>query len=1057
MKKILLSVLTILFAACMLFAGACSNDSSKNVKLVGFENQQISVAFGSVYLADAIAIDEDGNEYPTTIKVVDENGNEVEVFSSKFSVVSKKYTVTYTAKVGKKNFVKVDTITAIAGVEPAIAVDGTIKALLLGETYTLPTATAYDYFDGALNATAEVFKYGESEPVKCDLDDGGLTFTAEESGKYFVKFTVKNSADMQTVKTVDFFVRTLAEDGEWDTFDDEGAVYTTLVASSAVKKVGWVDTFNGRNGVLKVDIAKNNAYGSAFMAVPKTSFVNDYEDYDKLVISMFVDGEEGSLQNFRFCHPNIGNLPINPTYGGWETYVFDKTAVVNNWHNFARNNADKVDSKNHFTGTFLKDCTIYIDAIYFANVVDELEGSSIEENGIVTLDYSADNEQLGYTVLYDGKWVETVNNTFNAEYAGEYVIQPVVLNSKSKVYAGAPIIYNSVSANRLEVNEFDKTIALNASEYTLPQVKVVDANGAEVDGYDINVKTIFRSYANTIEERGFTTANKGWYEYIITASKEGEKTLYYNAHVKVGDYIDGEIFNVNDINAAQRVGAMFMGAKYSQADGEEIAEDYAGETFLKIATNLSDAYLTKTGYFNFNPSATVEDIDAFYDVIKVKFFVKGKVKAGATAENMTVTFFGQKADLKLNDWTEISVNVTAFASVYNKLCTPATWGDYAATFGNMNYSNFDEFAIYMSSIVAEKVATPEDVIIVDENNYSLYVNADVSMTYVSAVELASAGLSGDYSGNAVKWTHSHNNSGYKLTNVFSKRQLNELRNKYSLVEINFAVGSSGGRSEYVLLTTATSAGAPSLITVANGGSGLSISGANYNTWKKMYIPINDFVDFAYGKSSLPLFRTYCDAHFDRYYYFGDVKLLTPEEEPPISKDILKVTSKTSYIHNDYTENYLDAAGVNTLGFGGSYSGAAVSWTGVKNNTGSYRFEKPTYTQSQIANIRRNYKSVVLNVAMSASESATSGWYYWLCGGLLDLATADGTHNSYKVYKFTAANANTWRQFEIPVEDYLSFIANSGDYVDVCKYYYGEKYSAMTLYLGDIYFVPVDVA
>lgn len=1057
MKKILLSVLTILFAACMLFAGACADDAGKTVKLVGFENQEISVAFGSVYLADAIAIDEDGNEYPTTIKVVDENGNEVEVFSSKFAVVSKKYTVTYTAKVGKKNFVKVDTLTAVAGVEPAISVDGTVKALLLGETYTLPTATAYDYFDGALNATAEVFKYGESEPVKYDLDEGGLTFKAQETGKYFVKFTAKNSADMTTIKTVDFFVRALAEDGEWDTFDDEGAVYTTLVASSAVKKVSWVDTFNGRDGVLKVDITKNNAYGSAFMAVPKTSYATDYEDYDKLVINMYVDGEEGSLQNFRFCHPNIGNLPIKPTYGGWMTYVFDKTAIINNWQNFARNKVGEVDTKNHFTGTFLKDCTIYIDAIYFADVVDTLEGSSVEENGIVTLDYSADNEQLGYTVLYDGKWVETENNTFNAEYAGEYVIQPVVLNSKSKVYAGAPIIYNSVSANKLEVNEFDKTIALNASEYTLPQVKVVDADGAEVDGYDINVKTIFRSYANTIEERAFTTANKGWYEYIITASKDGEKTLYYNAHVKVGDYIDGEIFNVNDINAAQRVGAMFMGAKYSQVDGEEIAEDYAGETFLKITTNLNDAYLTKTGYFNFNPSAMVEDIDAFYDVIKVKFFVKGTVKAGATAQTMTVNFLGQKIDLKLNDWTEISVNVTAFEKWYSKLCTPATWGDYAATFGNMNYSNFDEFAIYMSSIVAEKVVTPEDVIIVDENNYSLYGNADVKMTYVSAAELAAAGLSGDYTGNAVKWTHSANNSGYRLTNVFSKRQLNELSKTYSLVEINFAVGAPTDRTEYVLLTTATSAGAPSLITVANGGNGLTISGANYNTWKKMYIPINDFVAFAYGNSSLPLFRTYCDAHFDRNYYFGDIKLLTPEEEPPISKDIVKVTSKSAYIHNDYTENYLDAAGVSVLGFGGSYSGATVYYSGIRNNVGYYKIAKPSYTESQIANIRRNYKSVVLNIAMVAGDSATDGWYYWLQSGLISLAPADGTHNSTKVYKFSAANEKTWRQFEIPVEDYLSFVANSGDNVEICKYYYGANYGSMSLYLGDIYFVPVDVA
>ena len=1054
MKKLLVSILAVLSAICFVFAGACSQTT---VNLVDFKDQEIRVAFGSIYLADAIAVDDKGNEYETTIKVTDIDGEEVEVFSSKFPITKRGYMVKYSTKIGNTTYTKTDTLIVVAGTNPIITVDSTVKAHLLGETYTLPTAQAYDYYDGDLNSTAQVYKVvADAEDTLCTLDEGAQTYTATETGKYYVKFTAKNSADLITERTVDFYIRANAVDGEWDSFDDQGSIYTTLVESSAIKKVGWEENYQGREGVLKVEIAKNDAYATSFMAVPKFSDIETVADYDKLVVNMYVDGEEGAIQQLNFCHPNIGSLKFtNIKYGGWMTYVFNKTAIVNNWQHFARGN-DYTTKNNHFVGTYLKDCTVYIDSIYFANGIDVLEGAgATEKDGVVTMDYEIAGEQLQYEVTYDGKWVETDGNTFKAEYAGDYKITPIVVNSNKTAYTGAPMIYTSVSDNKLELNAYDKVIALNATEYTLPQAKVVDGSGAQVDGYEMNVKTIFRDYANQVVERNFTTGGKGWYEYIITASKAGEKTLYYNAIVRIGDYLPGEVFNVNDNDAATRVGSMFMGASYSVVDGQEIAEEHKDEKYLKIATNLSNQYLTKTGYFNFSPSATLEEVNStLYDLIKVKFYLKASVKEGATAQPMTITFFGTKTELKLNDWTEITVNASAFENNYTRMCIPATWGDYVVTFGNMNYSNFSSFAIYMSSITADIIETPEDFIIVNESNYTQFNNADVPMTYVSKSELANAGLTGDYNGNAVKWTHSANNSGYRINNTFSKRQLNELKTLYSSVEINFAVGAPADQTAYVLLCTLSGSNPPvqSLISLANGGTNLNISGAKYNVWNKMYIPIDAFVEFAYGQSNLSLFRTYCDTKFNRDFYFGDIKFLTPAEEPAIAKEIVTVTDKNAYIHNDYSENYVTAEEMQTLGFTGGYNGNAVKWPASKNNSGYYKMTKPNYTESQITNIKAHYKSVVINVALTANASTSNSWYYWLQDGLLSKATEDGTHNGSKVYKFSAGNDKVWRQFEVPVEEYLAYVDQSVETVNLFKYYYGEKYGSMSIYLGDMYFV-----
>ena len=881
MKKLLIGILAILSTLCFVFAGACADNS---VKLVDFKNQEITVKFGSVYVAETVAIDEEGNEYQTTVTVTDNEGNAVEVFSNKFAVLKHGYTVVYKANINGKTYKKVDTLIVVSGNDPIIEVDETIKSVLLGEVYNFPTATAYDYFDGQINCTAKVYR--ASDDTEVQLADGENSYTATETGKYYVKYTAANSSQMTADAKVYFFVRAQAENGEWDNFDDEGAVYSTLYNETTVKSVSWLDTFEGRTGVLKISMNETDAYSSAFFLTPKVSDKSTYSGYNKLVLNIYFDGEEGTHSNFAMSHGNVVSLPITPKYGGWMTCVYDVTGIMNNWDKwFARNRVIDTTASNwqnsFFYGTYLKPCDIYIDNLYFANEITSLDGNIVEENGVVTMDYSAEGATLGYSVKFDDKWVEVNGNTFNAEYVGNYTIIPHVINSNEYVYTGAPIIYQSVGENQITLNNYDTVIPLNATagSYVLPQATVTNESGNAVSGYDLKVKTVYRGYNNVIDNREFSTDNKGSYEYIITAEKDGEKTLYANARIKVGDYITGEVFNVNDADAAERVGTMLMGSTQSVVDGQEIDQSYAGSKYLKMAVDLNSNYLS-TGYMNFRPSATPNEVnDRLYDLIKVKFYVKATLKEGVTESVTTIKFLGgTETQLKYNEWTEINVSPLAFESRYPKLCEDATWNDVAATF-KIPYADFNTFAIYMSDITAEVDEMPTNLIIVDENTANRIYNNAISSVYVSAQEIT--GITGDYKGNAVKFTYGSNNSGYAVNMNMSTRMLDDFCSYYESVTMNVAVKAPDEMKQYYMSLTPTSNG--SLVGVANGGQYV-VSGAKYNTWITLTMSAKDFVEFVKGKTSALLFGTYVETShpkFDREIYVGDITFNEiPADENP---------------------------------------------------------------------------------------------------------------------------------------------------------------------------------
>ena len=191
MQKILVTVLAIVMTVCFgLGLTACKEDP---VVLVDFEDQTIDVGYGEEYLLELTVKDDKGNVYNigSTVKTAD--GQDVTITNGQF-VASQKtdYIITYKFVKGEQTETKVVTAKVVAKKPPVVTIDGLDGMLVKGMDATLPSASAYDYFDGDLDYTVKVFKEVDGgDDVEVTITDG--KFNVAEAGKYYAEYTAINS------------------------------------------------------------------------------------------------------------------------------------------------------------------------------------------------------------------------------------------------------------------------------------------------------------------------------------------------------------------------------------------------------------------------------------------------------------------------------------------------------------------------------------------------------------------------------------------------------------------------------------------------------------------------------------------------------------------------------------------------------------------------------------------------------------------------------------------------------------------------------------------------
>ncbi len=248
MKKRLIKTLFALMLVCILSIGllACNEKTS----LVDFEDKEIELTYGSEYRLENIVYTEDGVKFGVNSVVKDSSQNTVNIAGGKFLAVDKGgYVIDYSVEVNGNEYSRTVTVKVINGVAPIITTDlhevnnklpsqsgdnkttsDNVNQVYFTQSYTVPTFTAYDYYDGELDVTVEIYKKEQSENVKCEWTVD-TAFVPSEAGEYFVLASAKNSGDVKVEKTVPFKVLKDTPVGEWVIFGNAEGVAEKVNAS----------------------------------------------------------------------------------------------------------------------------------------------------------------------------------------------------------------------------------------------------------------------------------------------------------------------------------------------------------------------------------------------------------------------------------------------------------------------------------------------------------------------------------------------------------------------------------------------------------------------------------------------------------------------------------------------------------------------------------------------------------------------------------------------------------------------------------------------------------
>ena len=1052
-----------------------SSESSSSVEtaitLVEFEDEAQDVGYGEMYTLSLTAKDTNGKLHAVKGSVATANGAEVDVLNGKFVVNDKGgYVVTYSFTSAGETFTRKVTLTVKALAKPVIQIDGQTTAMVCGDTYTVPTATAYDYFDGDLSLDTNVYKKNANgEDTQIEFDETTRSFVTEEAGEYYVSYQATNSTNTVETKNLPFYVRKTAAAGEWDTFDDIGCLYT-VNQYDALNKSVWHETFENRSGVLELRMKESN-YGTYFSVLPKTTDKANFENYSHVAVSVYYDGDVNDTLNVRL----MTDMPLDGMKSGeWTTLYFDAAS----WQKRFAATGGVSESTMRCVGSLFESGKLYIDQIQFVNAT-ELSCSFTEENGSVAPVFSNTDNALPtyYKVTYNGKEVKQYNGKFKADYVGDYVIEPMYADTDKTSFER--FVYHSAGANALQLNAYDTTVSASADTYVQPQVKVVDGSAQDVDGYTL--KTVV-TYVDTLgvvrTVKGIDQAKKGWYTYTFTAKKDGEKNLQTSATVRVGDFIDGEIVRVADTDAPKRFSGMLTTATSSSLtlnaetnETENLPESMLGKTYVKYAYDPQATYTTNSSYINFNSVMLAEEIqNCAENEVQLSFYFKAKPQqANGALPQVNMTFLGQKFTLTANAINTVRVSYSTLLARYKKLATHTTWADYAIQI-DTTIREFSEFTFYFDDIKMLKTDYLPYAVEVTEGNKSLIYNPDVAGTYFAADSAELSKVKGDYDGNAVGmriWS----NPAYRAKNVYKPSQLAEFAKTYNTVTLNLAI-TGVDKGSFLLIN---SGGKPTFVSAACNGS-YTLNSTMNNQWMTFSISLRTYISLLEQNNYeyVTLFNSYTenalfdddngngktDAEERGFFYVADIEFsyVAPAVVKVDETNFKQINMYDGYA--TYTDKFIAAGSDEIKDFKGGYTGNATRLQ-IHGNPG-YRF-KNNYSLEELEEIKNNCNSVTLWFAFGnvtggniwlEDNSQTRDYFH-------TQATCDG-----KLTSFTAADSNTWYKWVVDIDDYIALVTEedgAGGYkaAEYCYMFSSVTYGITRdegdfsyFYIGDILFENV---
>ena len=700
-KRIWIGILSALCTLCLSFSFvACDNcggtgggnsgggNSGGGFELQNWENEQTTAEFQDIYNLPIITTvqDQDGNEYDVTVKVYDKDRNEVMVSAYQFIVEDMDgYTIEYTAMVGSTPYVKTITVSVQNMLAPTLLFDGEITSVELGESITLPTASATSATGATLSV--EYHLYQVVDDVRTEITYSGNTVTLEESGDYcFVASATDPQNNQTATKTLNFSILRPAATGEVQYFDTAESVVGMSGRPADIAE--WCETFNGRDGLAKMtwSSAEEHAWVYLYPRLEKADYATD----EHIVISMYVEDPDNALRwlNFTENTPADSQYPIirfEPVRGRWHDYIFPIDVFLEYFDGFAtaaQEFANGTASKNIFSGRRYKtgaDIVMYIDKIYTtiipevtfeqgAKIDNMLVGGSVQSFPTAT---SVDNDGTTpldvsynlYAVAVDGTETlvpHTNGMTFNT--AGNYVFRASATNTRGG--EGHADIAFTVEPEP-EQNEIQNFSSSASIQY----------NGTGMAGraFDSTAEWL-ASYQGRNGVAKIPTTSKYDFWWFFFAPRQ-EKSAYESyTHIVISMYVEDpdntiERFNYTEFTGFETV-APVVGQWHEYTFTIDMFMDHYDEFFTAFTDNNSAKISLKRAKSGANANVYIDGIYA--TILPEVTFAQGATIGEMTVGD-TLQTFPTATSMDTDGTTALTVGYKLYSVATNGARTEVAW------------------------------------------------------------------------------------------------------------------------------------------------------------------------------------------------------------------------------------------------------------------------------------------------------------------------------------------------------------------------------------------------
>ena len=698
-RKIMIAICAIMCAICSVGLFACSNPTTK-ATLVDWESKTIEIGYQTQYTLESTVQDDKGNVYSITASVTTA-GNSVSVISGKFTVSEKSdYVIVYTFSNGGDTQTKTVTAKVVAGADPIISLESTLGgAAVLGADFEIPSATAFDYFDGDIaseNIEIKVFKVGISEDTEVQFNEADGIFTPTEAGEYYVRYTVSNSNDKTdeerinlSVKEADEYLsvfKPIATDFD-DVYNTESAITETFVPAGADEIKDFTGDYTGN--AVKMQIATNPNYRLKCTYSPQF-FKGMAQEYNVISMWIAVSGiEAGSAYMLTDGSEGFNSIQLCATGG-----VYNLSDKQNKWIKLSAPTSAIADFAN---GEYLRTFYIWCDnsfvgpnaCVYVGDIFFESKLIVKNKNMPAPVEMSETEwEADGITGDYTGEAVKFVQQGSNSafEYYNPYSIAK--LNSLKSQYNRISLYFafNHTDTNGtiyLFHTGFKGKANPANSAYSIAKgnVGVWQKLTISIDDYISLLKedgTYFYPWGDDVD----TTGDLWGYNFAATSKMD-----YYFGKLELS-YEEPAVLKINESNYSSIANpdagvSTFISAQTLSTLG--IAGDYTGNATritVKEAALTNPSYRLTTSY----TEQQLTELKSKYTHVTTHIAFTG-ISSGSLNINDTIT--DQMLLMSKNNgfanggfgatptWQKVSVTIDQFISLLNngtvRIIATATW------------------------------------------------------------------------------------------------------------------------------------------------------------------------------------------------------------------------------------------------------------------------------------------------------------------------------------------------------------------------------------------------